>query len=421
MFFGPQASPQEVPANCRYEIMAGDVKDVQQNLEYTLCIQAKNLLQEVEKNSRIFFQKENSWHQLYNTVNRTAPDGWQSINFHREFDTCMFYIQCHRLQWEYHDNQYKEFTCAWRTLEKKYAWLGKRVLFSKFRKLYRNWKLIKYTWKDVYNYIVRYNYCAPLLKKEKNPACFPGWMLRKVRASMQKKPLTVPFWVIRKKFIIHPGYEFSWYICNKDKIKDIGIYYTLAEKRLLDEYRAVVNYTELPLSKKKFIVQYIQDHCWDRTITFSEEFFKAEFNKLSKGVIRWEGYQQREENTIPWCADKQNPTPNPCSQEVYPMEIEHEAYFAAKHDGGKARMDLVSPDFMAGLGEVMAYGATIYEENTWQQVPDAKKRYLSAAYRHMLQFHLGETIDKDSGLHTLLHCAVNCMFLYELEKEGEQE
>ena len=45
-----------------------------------------------------------------------------------------------------------------------------------------------------------------------------------------------------------------------------------------------------------------------------------------------------------------------------------------KHDGGKARLDLVPPEIIEAVGEVMTFGAQKYGENSYKQVAEKSTR-----------------------------------------------
>lgn len=87
-----------------------------------------------------------------------------------------------------------------------------------------------------------------------------------------------------------------------------------------------------------------------------------------------------------------------------------------KYDGGKLLVSLVQPEFVRGVAEVLTFGANKYAPNSWQTVPDAKRRYEDALYRHWLSYLEGEELDSESGLEHLKHLACNAMFLLYLNK-----
>lgn len=90
----------------------------------------------------------------------------------------------------------------------------------------------------------------------------------------------------------------------------------------------------------------------------------------------------------------------------------------AKFDQGK----LLFRPLMRGLAlpltaiaAVLSYGAQKYSEDSWQQVPDALRRYEDANYRHMMARNAGEIYDDESGLPHRAHEACNTLFLIWLE------
>jgi len=87
-----------------------------------------------------------------------------------------------------------------------------------------------------------------------------------------------------------------------------------------------------------------------------------------------------------------------------------------KDDKGKSRMDLVDPNWMLSVGDILAFGAEKYEANSWQRVENARERYTAAAYRHLMAFHDGEVFDPESGQPHLSHASCCLMFLYWLTR-----
>lgn len=88
-----------------------------------------------------------------------------------------------------------------------------------------------------------------------------------------------------------------------------------------------------------------------------------------------------------------------------------------KDDKGKCRLDLVEPEFIEGVGDVLTYGANKYGANNWQQVDDAKNRYFAACLRHLFAYRKGEKEDSESKFSHLFHAACNLMFLAHFERE----
>jgi len=89
-----------------------------------------------------------------------------------------------------------------------------------------------------------------------------------------------------------------------------------------------------------------------------------------------------------------------------------------KYDSGKPRVDLIEPDFLLGMGEVLGIGSSKYSDNNWKKCTDMN-RFYSACLRHLFQWKNGEVLDKETGKSHLLHASANLMFLYYLGKNDE--
>ncbi len=92
-----------------------------------------------------------------------------------------------------------------------------------------------------------------------------------------------------------------------------------------------------------------------------------------------------------------------------------------KFDEGKARFDLVVPEFTAALARIMAMGAEKYDANNWQKVDDLKARYAAALHRHINAWQQGEQQDEESEEHHLAHAAANLMFLFWNEEVNNED
>jgi len=93
---------------------------------------------------------------------------------------------------------------------------------------------------------------------------------------------------------------------------------------------------------------------------------------------------------------------------------------AIKDDKSKARMDLITPQFLTGLGEVLTHGAEKYGSHNWRHGFDFSRVYASLQ-RHLTAWHSGIDIDAESGLSHLDHAAANIMFLSTYVKEDRFE
>lgn len=91
-----------------------------------------------------------------------------------------------------------------------------------------------------------------------------------------------------------------------------------------------------------------------------------------------------------------------------------------KYDQGKVRMDLIPTELLEGVGKVLTFGATKYNEDDWRGFkPADHKRLIGAAMRHMEAYRGGEYLDPESCLPHLAHIATNCGFLLALDKQDD--
>lgn len=85
-----------------------------------------------------------------------------------------------------------------------------------------------------------------------------------------------------------------------------------------------------------------------------------------------------------------------------------------KFDTDKLRYDLIPPEAMKALAEVLTYGAKKYKPGNWKNAPDLD-RYTAALYRHLEAWRSGEEFDEESGLPHLAHALTNVAFLVYFE------
>ena len=88
-----------------------------------------------------------------------------------------------------------------------------------------------------------------------------------------------------------------------------------------------------------------------------------------------------------------------------------------KDDQDKIRLDLIEPEFIEGIGNVLTKGAQKYSENSWQNVENAENRYYAAALRHLMAWRKGEVYDEETDVNHLLHAACNLMFLFHFDRK----
>jgi len=86
-----------------------------------------------------------------------------------------------------------------------------------------------------------------------------------------------------------------------------------------------------------------------------------------------------------------------------------------KFDKGKPRVELLDPEFLLAMGEVLGHGAEKYAADNWRGGISAR-RLIGAAIRHLLAVSRGEDIDSDSGFGHTAHLGCEVMFLHWMLK-----
>lgn len=81
-----------------------------------------------------------------------------------------------------------------------------------------------------------------------------------------------------------------------------------------------------------------------------------------------------------------------------------------KYDNGKPQWSLLPFRALTQVVEVLTYGAKKYAPDNWKKVPDARRRYIDAGFRHLTAYTTGETNDPETGKHHLAHAI--CCLLY---------
>ena len=90
--------------------------------------------------------------------------------------------------------------------------------------------------------------------------------------------------------------------------------------------------------------------------------------------------------------------------------------FNPKYDETKLDWSLLPIEQIEEVVKVLDYGKQKYSANAWQGVENAEQRYLSATYRHLVEYQKGNKVDEESGLSHLSHLATNILFLMWFEK-----
>lgn len=93
-----------------------------------------------------------------------------------------------------------------------------------------------------------------------------------------------------------------------------------------------------------------------------------------------------------------------------------------KQDTGKAsRPELLDPEFLLGVSEVLALGAKKkYAPNRWREGMEWS-RIFGALQRHLLAFWSGDDNDPETGLPHLYHAGCCLMFLAAYAVDSDYE
>jgi hypothetical protein len=90
---------------------------------------------------------------------------------------------------------------------------------------------------------------------------------------------------------------------------------------------------------------------------------------------------------------------------------------AVKHDGDKARWDLLPFDALDEVALVLKYGAQKYASRNWEKGM-SWGRLLGAALRHLGAWACGIEVDAESGHPHLAHAACCVLMLLALVKRN---
>lgn len=93
-----------------------------------------------------------------------------------------------------------------------------------------------------------------------------------------------------------------------------------------------------------------------------------------------------------------------------------------KLDSGKLPYDLLPPELLSAVSDVLRFGATKYAPRNWEKGM-AWGRVFAALMRHMWAWWGGENTDKETGLSHLAHagCCIAFLIAYEQRKVGNDD
>lgn len=90
---------------------------------------------------------------------------------------------------------------------------------------------------------------------------------------------------------------------------------------------------------------------------------------------------------------------------------------ATKADDGKLRLDLIPPEIITALGDILSFGASKYAPRNWEKGLDWGRIY-AALQRHLWAWWNLEDKDSETGRSHLWHAACCITFLVAYEQRG---
>lgn len=93
-----------------------------------------------------------------------------------------------------------------------------------------------------------------------------------------------------------------------------------------------------------------------------------------------------------------------------------------KHDQEKNRLELIPPELLFAVGEILTFGAKKYADRNWE---NGMKwgRVFGALMRHLWSWWKKDNIDAETGKSHLWHaaCCIAFLITYEQRKIGEDD
>lgn len=91
-----------------------------------------------------------------------------------------------------------------------------------------------------------------------------------------------------------------------------------------------------------------------------------------------------------------------------------------KFDGGKVRMDLLPPEMLYAIADILTFGAQKYDDRNWEKGMDWGRVY-GALQRHLNAWWGGQEYDEETGRSHLWHagCCIAFLITYEARNIGE--
>jgi hypothetical protein len=88
-----------------------------------------------------------------------------------------------------------------------------------------------------------------------------------------------------------------------------------------------------------------------------------------------------------------------------------------KYDSEKPKWTLLPFRALQEVVEVLTFGAKKYAADNWKHVPQARERYVDAAYRHLADWNTTARLDPETGKSHLAHAICCLLFLLWFEQE----
>ena len=90
-----------------------------------------------------------------------------------------------------------------------------------------------------------------------------------------------------------------------------------------------------------------------------------------------------------------------------------------KHDTGKVRLDLIPPELLEGVGDILTFGANKYAARNWEKGMDWGRVY-GALLRHLTSWWnpMANDLDAETGKSHLWHAGCCIAFLITFEQRG---
>lgn len=93
-----------------------------------------------------------------------------------------------------------------------------------------------------------------------------------------------------------------------------------------------------------------------------------------------------------------------------------------KHDQEKNRLELIPPELLFAVGEILTFGARKYADRNWEKGMKWS-RVFGALMRHLWSWWKKDDIDAETGKSHLWHaaCCIAFLITYEQRKTGEDD